>query len=232
MKNNKEQTKKPSYLRYLIVNDRIGSRIGAIFFAFWIGQRIYFYRFSLFEFTLYALTWWLITFQFLLFILAYLTRYDAREHANGFIETVFPFVCAAMPFALIMNYPFKPPTHDIVFLKPLALALVIGGTIIVIAGIAYLRRSFSIMTEVRKPVFSGVYRMTRHPMYLGSMMTALGTLIQNFGILNCLIFVTFCICQVYRGTREENKIKKIYPEYHSYTTRIGWFWRLGTRMKR
>ena len=128
-----------------------------------------------------------------------------------------------------MDYPFRPIAYNIVGLKLLSIFLVIGGTLVVTSGVIFLRKSFSIMTEVRRPVFSGIYGVTRHPMYLGSMATALGTLFQNFGLWNCFIFVAFCICQVYRGTREENKIRKTCSDYRDYLRQVGWLWKIGRR---
>jgi protein-S-isoprenylcysteine O-methyltransferase Ste14 len=227
MKSYKKTVFNLTRLRNLIFNDRFSSGFGALFFTFWIGQRVYFDYARLFTFTLYALTGWLITFQFCIFVISYLIRCKAREHAHGFIEVVFPFICAGMPFALVLEYPFRPVTYNIVYLRPLSTALVIGGTLVIIAGIIFLRESFSIMTEVRKLVFNGIYRITRHPMYLGAMLTALGALFQNFGLWNCFIFIIFCICQVYRATREEIKIMRIFAEYREYSSRVGWLWKIG-----
>ena len=216
-------------LRNIFFNDRLGSYFGAIFFTFWIGQRLYFNYTEHFTFTIGALTWWLITMQFCIFVIAYFTRSKAREKAHGFIEVVFPFICAGLPFVLIMDYPFRPLAYNIVSLKPLSTLLVIGGTLIVISGAIFLRKSFSIMTEVRMPVFTGIYGVTRHPMYLGSMITALGTLFQNFGLWNCFIFMAVCICQVYRATSEENKIMKTCSDYKNYIRQVGWLCKIGRR---
>ncbi len=216
-------------MRKIVFNDRFSSRFGAIFFTFWIGQRVYFNFEHLYPLTIYALTWWLITFQFCIFVFAYLTRFNAREHAHGFIEVIFPFICAAMPFALIMDYPFRPTTYDLVLLRPLSTSMVIGGTLIIMAGVFCLRRSFSIMTEVRRPVYGGIYRWTRHPMYVGSMLTALGAFFQNFSWWNGFILIIFCLCQIYRAHREEIKIIKIFDEYETYATKVGWLWKIGRR---
>jgi len=216
-------------LRNIIFNDRFGSCFGAIFFTVWIGQRLYFNYTEHFTFTIDALTWWLITLQFCIFVIAYFTRCKAREKAQGFIDVVFPFICAGLPFVLIMDYPFRPTTYNIVRLKHLSTVLVIGGTLVVVSGVVFLRKSFSVLTEVRRPVLTGIYGVTKHPMYLGSMATALGTLFQNFGLWNCFIFVAFCICQVYRATREENKIMKTYSDYRDYMGQVGWLWKFGKR---
>jgi len=175
------------------------------------------------------MTWWLITFQYCIFVISYLTRYEAKERAQNFVEVIFPFICAGMPFALIADYPFRPETQYIASLKIVSTSLVIGGTLVVIAGIAYLRKSFSIMIEVREPVLHGIYRFTRHPMYLGSMITALGTLFQNWALWNLFVFVFFCMCQIYRATTEEAKIMRVFPQYRGYALQVGWLWKIAKR---
>ena len=229
MSNNQGTVSGLTGFKKAIFNARFTSLMGALFFTVWIGQRIYLNPERHFSFSLIALTWWLITLQYCIFVVSYLTRYEAKEHAQGFFEVFFPFICAGMPFALIMDYPFRPPTYPIARLWMVSTALVIGGTLVTIAGISFLRQSFSIMTEVRKPVLNGIYGFTRHPMYVGSIITATGTLFQNWSYWNGAVFVVFCFCQVYRATREENKIMKVFKEYRQYACRVGWFWKIGRR---
>jgi protein-S-isoprenylcysteine O-methyltransferase Ste14 len=229
MSNNKGAPLGLTSLQNVIFNVRFSSCLGASFFTIWIGQRVYLNPEKHFAFNLIALTWWLITFQYGIFVVSYLTRYEAKEHARGFVEVLFPFICAAMPFALILDYPFRPPTDNIAKLWMVSTSLVIGGTLVTIAGISSLRQSFSIMTEVRKPVLNGIYGLTRHPMYVGSMITAFGTLSQNWSLWNCAVFVVFCVCQIYRATREEIKIMAVFSEYRQYALRVGWLWKIGIR---
>ena len=210
-----------SLFRRIVLNDRLGSLAGGLFFLFWIGQRYYFFYRP-------TILWWLITFQFCLFVAAYFTRRRAREHAQGFWETVYPFIVAAMPLALD-NYPFKPAGKPLFALVSPYLALMIVGSGIIVLGIFFLRRSFSIMTEVREPVFRGIYRITRHPMYLGSMVASAGLLGYNFNFLNLSIFIVYIVMQVFRANNEEKKIAGVFPEYGEYAARVGWFWVLGRK---
>ena len=89
------------------------------------------------------------------------------------------------------------------------------------------RKSFAIMTEVREPVFDGIYRWTRHPMYVGSMLTAAGALLQDFSAWNGLVGLAFCACQVYRARLEERKLCGLSLEYDRYAAAVGWVGRLG-----
>ena len=207
-------------VRRLVFNHRLGSWAGAAFFLFWIGQRFHLHYRP-------TLLWWLITFQFALFILAYIARRPARVHAGGVMETLFPFACAAMPFALD-RYWFKPPGQAVAPAL-VSMALMAAGTCIIIGGVWRLRGSFSIMTEVRAPVVTGLYRFTRHPMYLGSMIASLGILLSDLHGLNVAIYIIFCVMQVIRARFEENKIGVACPEYRDYAARVGWLGPIGRR---
>src|SRR5437868_4063697 len=62
-------------------------------------------------------------------------------------------------------------------------------------GLAYLRRSFSIIPEARRLVTGGPYSMSRHPVYLGEIATALGVNIASGGWLSALAVVYFIACE-------------------------------------
>ena len=51
-------------------------------------------------------------------------------------------------------------------------------------GLAYLRRSFSIIPEARRLVTGGPYRLSRHPVYLGEIATAIGVNLATAGWLS------------------------------------------------
>ena len=199
------------------MTDAVGRYGGAAFFSLWILMRIYRYHDTFLQ--------WLVTFQFLLFVAAYLSRHRATVQARGFREVVFPFICAAVPF-LIDSYSFMP-CRDLSALHPLSITLMFTGTSFIIAGIVFLRRSFSIMTEVREPVFHGIYRVTRHPMYLGSILSSLGIMLCCFSPLTLSVFTAFVIMQVLRARFEEVKITAAVPGYRDYALKVGWFWKLG-----
>ena len=48
------------------------------------------------------------------------------------------------------------------------------GLVYAVWGLAYLRRSFSIVPEARRLVTGGPYGLSRHPVYLGEIITAIG----------------------------------------------------------
>jgi protein-S-isoprenylcysteine O-methyltransferase Ste14 len=216
---NREKGMHPSLTR-IFYHHRLGQAAGALFFLFWIGQRAAFNPQR-------TWLWWLITIQYCFFVLAYLVRRPAREHARGWAEVVFPFVCAALPFALDA-WPFKPPGRLAVH-PGIALGLMALGTLLITAGVVSLKHSFSIMAEVREVRMEGIYRWTRHPMYLGSLVSTLGVLLAGYNRLNLSIYLVFIVLQVVRAGIEERKIAAVFPEYGPYAAQVGWAWGWGRR---
>ena len=79
------------------------------------------------------------------------------------------------------------------------------------------------MTEARELVLGGIYRFMRHPMYVGSILGALGIGLYRLSPFNTFIFLTFVFCQCYRARREEKKLEKNFPAYAAYRKKVWWF---------
>jgi protein-S-isoprenylcysteine O-methyltransferase Ste14 len=102
--------------------------------------------------------------------------------------------------------------------------LVLFGDILATAGLAYsvwglvyLRRSFSIIPEARRLVTGGPYALSRHPVYLGEIATAIGVNIATGGWWSALAVVYFIGCELLRMGWEERILAQTftaqYPEY-------------------
>src|SRR2546427_5235607 len=88
-------------------------------------------------------------------------------------------------------------------------------------GLAYLRRSFSIIPEARRLVTGGPYSLSRHPVYLGEIATALGINIATGGWLSALAIVYFVVCELLRIGWEERILAQAFPsEYPAYARRV------------
>ena len=189
----------------------------------------------------YRALWAAETLVFVIYAGAYLFRKPAKRLANGFMEVVFPFFVAGLPFLMIRQsflvrlYPDKiNPYQDItrilwngrymyvfqVNLSPLPLLVILFvmliGTLIMLLALMKLWRSFSIMTEARSLVRDGIYKYIRHPLYVGEIISYLGVLLMRFSLVNVLIFLLFTACQVIRARIEERKLESIFPEYAEY----------------
>ncbi|MDE7548155.1 isoprenylcysteine carboxylmethyltransferase family protein [Acetobacter fabarum] len=84
-----------------------------------------------------------------------------------------------------------------------------------------LGRSFAIVAAVRVVKTYGPYRIIRHPMYAGYMLTSLGFLLYNFSLWNiCTIFCAWSV-QILRIQAEE-KILFTDPEWSLWSKQVRW----------
>jgi protein-S-isoprenylcysteine O-methyltransferase Ste14 len=88
-------------------------------------------------------------------------------------------------------------------------------------GLAYLRRSFSIIPEARRLVTGGPYSLSRHPVYLGEVTTAIGINLATAGWLGALAVVYFISCELLRIRWEEGVLARTFPaDYPQYARRV------------
>lgn len=196
----------------------------------------------------YRSLWLLESIIYLFFMAAYIFRKPAKSLGNGFMETVFPFLTAALPFLMVrfsfFEFLFPGSTgayQDFTRLSwngkemyitqvgvspvPLfaAILVMLAGTVVSILSLFYLWKSFSIMVEARELVVRGIYKYIRHPLYLGEMTAYLGVLMLRFSFENLLIYCTFVFCQQLRVRIEEDKLKEVFPQYAKYIETTGMF---------
>ena len=88
-------------------------------------------------------------------------------------------------------------------------------------GLAYLRRSFSIVPEARRLVTGGPYSLSRHPVYAGEILTAVGVNLATAGWLGGAAIVYFVVCELLRINWEERVLARAFPkEYPAYAGRV------------
>lgn len=95
------------------------------------------------------------------------------------------------------------------------------GILISLSAKLCLGRSFAIVAAVRVVKTYGPYRIIRHPMYAGYMLTSLGFLLYNFSLWNiCAIFSTWLL-QILR-IRTEEKMLSTDPQWRLWSKRVPW----------
>ena len=100
-----------------------------------------------------------------------------------------------------------------------SLALIAGGSAVSLAAKVFLGRSFGIVAANRGIKASGTYRVVRHPMYLGYMLSHVGFLSMYFSMPNIAIYAVVWSCFWLRAVEEE-KILMRDPEYQRYASKV------------
>ena len=171
---------------------------------------------------------------YLAYIISFLTRSDSKNTPRGFMEVVFPFIIAALPFAFGMFKwtieawcPEEFTLFSIRMTKFHALVVITSvmglGSLINLIGLLTLRRAFTIMTDARVLITRGPFRFVRHPLYLGHFLEFFAIMLLSLNWITASLYVVFVIGQYIRARNEERKLCEVFPEYPEYREKTGMF---------
>lgn len=101
-----------------------------------------------------------------------------------------------------------------------------AGYLLVVAGLGWavwsvrcLGRSISVIAQAREVVDRGPYRLVRHPLYVGEIVSSLGVAIVVGTVGAFCAWAALCLLQAYRALREEQVLLQALPGYRSYRAR-------------
>jgi len=95
------------------------------------------------------------------------------------------------------------------------------GLLVVIAGKMSLGRSFGLIPANRGIVSTGLYRVVRHPIYLGYLITHIAFIASNPIPWNISLLATTDIALLLRAICEEKTLAQD-DEYRAYQSRVRW----------
>lgn len=125
------------------------------------------------------------------------------------LGTVLPMMMVALPpdRALSLGGKFA------------ASMLTFAGSLLAVAILMQLGRSFSITPQARRLVTTGAYGMVRHPLYLAEFLASLGVLIRFLSPAAVLVLAVQLSFQLLRMRYEEAVLDRSFPDYAAYRRR-------------
>ena len=129
-------------------------------------------------------------------------------------ETVSKWVQALAWVSALLPIAFSPGTQGAGWPH----LLPVPGLLIALWAMISLGKSFSIAPADRGLVQKGPYRIVRHPMYLGELLSLVGVLIVAWSLWNALIFTAFTVSVIWRILEEE----ALLDEYETYRFEVSW----------
>jgi protein-S-isoprenylcysteine O-methyltransferase Ste14 len=135
-------------------------------------------------------------------------------------RTAWTIAVAVFASFAILTIGLLPDNRPRPFLEALGTAVVALGLAYSIWALVHLRRSFSILPESRRLVRDGPYAFSRHPLYLGETVAAVGVLIPVAGLLAIGLLVLNVAAQLLRIQWEEEVLRARFPEYEAYAGRV------------
>ena len=103
----------------------------------------------------------------------------------------------------------------------MTVALSCAGLAVVIAGKVTLGRSFALLPANRGVVSTGIYRVVRHPIYMGYLVTHVAYVAANPTLWNIAALVASDLALMARAVCEEATLARD-DEYRAYQTRVRW----------
>lgn len=103
--------------------------------------------------------------------------------------------------------------------EAVTVALSCAGLCVVIAGKITLGRSFALLPANRGIVSSGLYRIVRHPIYMGYLVTHVAFLVASPSLWNIVALAAADAALLARAVCEE-KTLAMDPAYREYQTRV------------
>jgi protein-S-isoprenylcysteine O-methyltransferase Ste14 len=195
----------PALFFSVFVSDQILQVAGSVQAARTLGDYLYVAR------NLLALAY------FTMLVVLYSTRQPARgtDHRLAVILVAFTGTFSAIGASFLPG-----GTRRDLFILPGDI-LATAGLAYSVWGLAYLRRSFSIIPEARRLVVGGPYGLSRHPVYLGEIATAIGVNLATAGWPAALAVAYFIGAELLRMRWEERILAQAFPsDYPAYAARV------------
>ena len=171
------------------MKDRLAKHFAFVFFLLYGLRELYFFAGS-FEFPDLL--------RFLLYLvvaLSFLKQMASLRADTGFRPTFIAFSHLLMPL-----FFRREDGAGLYFGELLSVAGLLFSTV----GAIELWESFAVLPALRRIKTAGAYKITRHPIYSGYLLTAVGVCLSNQSFYNLTVLVVFGVLTIFRVKMEEN----------------------------
>lgn len=115
----------------------------------------------------------------------------------------------------------RPSALEAIVPETVSVTLSAVGLLVVIGGKISLGRSFGLIPANRGIVSTGLYRLVRHPIYLGYLVTHVAFIAANPSVWNIVLLCTADIALLARAVCEERTLA-LDDAYRQYQARVRW----------
>ena len=125
-------------------------------------------------------------------------------------------------FSFWSNSPLLLKIHDSDAIRIMGLILIGCATIMYFISLKYLGRNYSPCFDSHVPlelISSGPYKLTRHPMYLGKLLVAIGNFVISGSLWFALMLIYLALETVRTIRKEEHYLTTAVREYAEYKKR-------------
>jgi protein-S-isoprenylcysteine O-methyltransferase Ste14 len=152
---------------------------------------------------------------YVLIIWCYLRRGPAVATSGSVTGYAAAVAATFLPFTLPLLHgaPTGASQRNVGFI------LVAAGTCWAVWSVWFLGRSISVIAQAREVVDRGPYRLVRHPLYVGELVSTLGVAIVVGTVWAFCAWALLCVLQAYRALYEEQVLRAVLPGYSSYRAR-------------
>jgi protein-S-isoprenylcysteine O-methyltransferase Ste14 len=145
-----------------------------------------------------------------------LVRSEPVAKAPGLLPRVTALIAVSVLFALPLLPRIEAPPVAVLYLSA---ALGFLGNGLAVFVLRWLGRSFSVMSEARKLVTAGPYRLVRHPLYVSEEIAIIGIFLPYWTGLGATLFFLHLGVQLIRLNNEEKVLAGAFSEYADYARR-------------
>jgi len=147
-----------------------------------------------------------------LIIWSYLRRGPAVATTKSITASAVAILATFTPFAFPLLARSAPGTTR----QIAADALLVAGTAWSVWSLRFLGKNLSVIAQARGVADRGPYRLVRHPLYTGEIVSALGLALAAGTAAAAVLWVALVGMQAYRALREEQVLLGALPGYREY----------------